>query len=243
METTAHKILVVEDSQEIAFALRKCLEDSGFHVVVAGSGGAALSLLTAEKPDLVILDLVLPGLDGLEVCRRIRQQPDTARLPVIILSVRSEMVTKVVGLELGADDYLVKPVGVSELIARVRAHLRRAASEPRSTVLQTDNLKVDLDRRTVSVAAQAVELTAKEFSLLRALLEANGRVLSREQLLEDVWDFEEGADIMTRTIDVHIRRLRSKLGAEGRRILTVRNYGYRFESSASAQAKPPQLAQ
>lgn len=232
MAAPSQKIMVVEDSQEIAFVLRQYLEEAGFQVVAARNGLEALRELPAEKPDLVILDLILPGLDGLEVCRRIRQQPVTVRLPIIILSVRAEEITKVVGLELGADDYVVKPVGASELIARVRALLRRTAVEALQGVLRVGTLEIDLDRYTVSVAERSVELTSKEFALLRALLEARGRTLSRERLLETVWGFQEGANIATRTIDVHIRRLRTKLELEGRRILTVRNVGYRFELPA-----------
>lgn len=228
-EATTQKILVVEDSGEVANVLRHALEGSGFRVVTVGNGLAALEAVPRERPDLVILDLLLPGLDGLEVCRRLRLQPETRYLPILILSAKAEETTKVVGLELGADDYVVKPAGISEVVARVRALLRRVSPQPQVSLLRVGTLEVDIDRYTVTVAGRQVELTAKEFALLLALLEAKGRVLSRSQLMEKVWGFERGTGIDTRTLDVHIRRLRRKLEPEDRRIVTVRSLGYRFE--------------
>jgi len=220
---------VVEDSGEVADALRHTLEGSGFRVVTVGNGLAALEAVSRESPDLVILDLLLPGMDGLEVCRRLRLQPETRYIPILILSAKAEEATKVVGLELGADDYVVKPVGISEVVARVRALLRRVSPQPQVSLLRVGTLEVDIDRYTVMVAGRPADLTAKEFALLLALLEAKGRVLSRSQLMEDVWGFEKGTGIDTRTLDVHIRRLRRKLEPEDHRIVTVRSLGYRFD--------------
>ena len=220
---------MVEDSGEVADALRHTLEGSGFRVVTVGNGLAALEAVSRESPDLVILDLLLPGMDGLEVCRRLRLQPETRYIPILILSAKAEEATKVVGLELGADDYVVKPVGISEVVARVRALLRRVSPQPQVSLLRVGTLEVDIDRYTVMVAGRPADLTAKEFALLLALLEAKGRVLSRSQLMEDVWGFEKGTGIDTRTLDVHIRRLRRKLEPEDHRIVTVRSLGYRFD--------------
>lgn len=228
-ESAAQKILVVEDSVEVANALRHTLEGSGFRVVTVGNGLAALEAVPSEKPDLVILDLVLPGLDGLEVCRRIRLQQETRYLPILILSAKAEEATKVVGLELGADDYVVKPAGIGEVVARVRALLRRASPQPQPSLLRVGTLEVDIERYTLTVAGRPVDLTAKEFALLLALLEGKGRVLSRGQLMEKVWGYEKGTGIDTRTLDVHIRRLRRKLQPEDGRIVTVRSLGYRLE--------------
>lgn len=229
VEPATQKILVVEDSGEVANALRHTLEGSGFRVVTVGNGLAALEAVPREKPDLVILDLVLPGLDGLEVCRRIRLQRETRYLPILILSAKAEEATKVVGLELGADDYVVKPAGIGEVVARVRALLRRASPQPQPSLLRVGTLEVDIERYTLTVAGRPIDLTAKEFALLLALLDGKGRVLSRGQLMEKVWGYEKGTGIDTRTLDVHIRRLRRKLQPEDRRIVTVRSLGYRFE--------------
>lgn len=228
-EGATQKILVVEDSDQVASALRHTLEGSGFQVVTVGNGLEALNAVDREKPDLVVLDLILPGLNGLEVCRRIRLRPETARLPILILSAKAEEATMVIGLELGADDYVVKPIGIGEIVARVRALLRRVSPQPQASILRVGTLEVDLDRYIVTVAGRPIGLAAKEFDLLLALLEAQGRALRRGDLLEKVWGFAKGSEIDTRTLDVHIRRLRRKLEPEGRRIVTVRGVGYRFE--------------
>src|SRR5438132_8481311 len=186
---------------------------------------------------MVILDLTLPGLDGFEICRRIRQQPETARLPILVLSGRTEEVDKVVMLELGADDYVTKPFNTKELVARVKTLLRRVSTPALPRVLRVGTLEVDLDRYSVFVASQPISLTAKEFELLKVLLEAKERTLSRAFLLERVWEYGEELEIETRTVDVHIRSLRKKLAAEGDRIITVRNVGYRLETT-SPQANP-----
>ena len=223
-------VLVVEDERDIADLVRYHVEKAGMRVVHAADGGTALRLARAELPDVVVLDLMLPGLDGLEVCRQLRREAATRRLPIIMLTARGEEVDRVVGLELGADDYVVKPFSPRELIARIRAVLRRSDGPvPEPTGRATGELHVDEARHAVTVGGQPVELTAKEFGLLAALMRADGRVLGREQLLETVWGYGNAAEIESRTVDVHVRRLRAKLGSEARRIVTVKAVGYRFD--------------
>jgi two-component system, OmpR family, phosphate regulon response regulator PhoB len=223
-------VLLVEDERDIAELVRYHVEKAGMRVVHAAEGGTALRLARAELPDVVVLDLMLPGLDGLEVCRQLRREAATRRLPIIMLTARGEEVDRVVGLELGADDYVVKPFSPRELIARIRAVLRRSDGPvPEPTGRATGELHVDEARHAVTVGGRPVELTAKEFGLLAALMRADGRVLGREQLLETVWGYGNAAEIESRTVDVHVRRLRAKLGSEARRIVTVKAVGYRFD--------------
>ena len=223
-------VLLVEDERDIADLVRYHVEKAGLRFVHAADGGAALRLARADLPDVVVLDLMLPGLDGLEVCRQLRRGSATRRLPVIMLTARGEEVDRVVGLELGADDYVVKPFSPRELIARIRAVLRRTQeSEPRPPGHTTGALRVDEARHAVTVSGQPVELTAKEFGLLAALIKADGRVLSREQLLDTVWGYANAGEIESRTVDVHVRRLRAKLGSEAHRVVTVKAVGYRFD--------------
>ncbi|MFN3476448.1 MAG: response regulator [Candidatus Methylomirabilales bacterium] len=224
------KVLVVEDEQDIVELVRYHLEREGFRVVAAADGSGALRAMAEEKPDLVILDLMLPGVDGLEVCRRLRRDPSTVRLPILMLTAKGEEVDKVVGLELGADDYVTKPFSPREVVARVKALLRRSTEPEVKEVFRFGSLEVDVGRHTVAIQGEAVALTSKEFELLRALITAKGRVLSRDFLLDRVWGYERAMEVESRTVDVHIRRLRQKLGPEGRRILTVKNVGYRFEA-------------
>jgi len=223
-------VLLVEDERDIADLVRYHVEKAGMRFVHAADGGAALRLARADLPDVVVLDLMLPGLDGLEVCRQLRRESATRRLPVIMLTARGEEVDRVVGLELGADDYVVKPFSPRELIARIRAVLRRTQEpEPREPGRTTGALRVDEARHAVTVSGQPVELTAKEFGLLAALMKADGRVLSREQLLDTVWGYANAGEIESRTVDVHVRRLRAKLGSEAHRVVTVKAVGYRFD--------------
>ena len=172
---------------------------------------------------------MLPEMDGLEVCRRLRGDPATATVPIIMLTAKADEVDRIVGLELGADDYLVKPFSPKELVARVRAVLRRARPAPVTRPVSVGEVSLDVARHTVTVAGRPVELTPKEFDLLQTLLEAAGRVLSREHLLNRVWGYARADEIESRTVDVHIRRLRAKLGAEERRIATIKGVGYRFD--------------
>ena len=236
-DSMAQKILIVEDEHGVVHLLKSRLEPEGFQVIAAYNGQEGLRAVTEGRPDLVILDLTLPDLDGFEFCRRIRGQAETARLPILVLSGRAEEVDKVVMLELGADDYVTKPFNAKELVARVKTLLRRASSPALPRMLRVGTLEVDLDRYTVSVAGQPITLTSKEFELLKVLLEAKERTLSRAFLLERVWEYGEELEIETRTVDVHIRSLRKKLAAEGDRIITVRNVGYRLETT-SPQANP-----
>jgi DNA-binding response OmpR family regulator len=226
------KVLIIEDEQGIVELLKARLEPEGFQVVAAYNGQEGLRAVTDARPDLIILDLTLPGLDGLELCRRIRRQPETARLPILVLSGKAEEVDKVVLLELGADDYVTKPFNAKELVARVKTLLRRASSPELPRVLRVGTLEVDLERHIVLVAGQPIALTAKEFELLKVLLEARERTLTRAFLLERVWEYGEDLEIETRTVDVHIRSLRKKLASEGSRIITVRNVGYRLDATS-----------
>jgi phosphate regulon transcriptional regulator PhoB len=223
------KVLVIDDEKDIVSLLRYHLEKSGFLCLEGMDGSSALRLVREHHPDLLILDLMLPGMDGLEICRQLRQDTATARLPILMLTAKAEEVDRVVGLEVGADDYVVKPFSPRELVARVRAILRRAQEPAEVSVKRIGELEVDESRHSVAVNGAAVELTAKEFGLLCALMRANGRVLNREQLLEGVWGYADAAEIESRTVDVHIRRLREKLGPEAKRIVTVKGVGYRFD--------------
>jgi DNA-binding response OmpR family regulator len=223
------KVLVVDDERDITDLVRYHLEKEGMRVVHGADGAAALRLVRTERPDLLILDLMLPGLDGLEICRQLRRDPATRGLPIIMLTAKAEEVDRVVGLEVGADDYVVKPFSPRELVARVRAVLRRGGAPERTPARRIGDLELDEERRQVGVKGAPVELTAKEFGLLAALVRANGRVLSREQLLEEVWGYASAAEIESRTVDVHVRRLREKLGPEARRVVTVKAVGYRFD--------------
>jgi phosphate regulon transcriptional regulator PhoB len=225
----ATRVLVVEDEPDIRDLLSFHLAREGFEVRTAGTGLQGLREVKAKHPDLVILDLMLPELNGLEVCHRLRHDPDTASIPVIMLTAKGDEADRVVGLEIGADDYVTKPFSPKELVARVRAVLRRARPGESSPVFEAGRLTVDFGKRQVSVGGKPVLLTPKEFDLLRALVEARGRVLSRELLLDRVWGYARASEIESRTVDVHVRRLRQKLGVEGRRIVTAKSVGYRFE--------------
>jgi phosphate regulon transcriptional regulator PhoB len=226
------QVLVVEDEPDIRDLIVLHLAREGFRCRTAGSGPDALSEVRAARPDLVVLDLMLPGLGGLEVCRRLRAERGTASLPIIMLTAKADEVDRVVGLELGADDYVVKPFSPKELVARVRAVLRRArpAAAVGAPVLRVGSLRLDPDRHLVTVGERSLTLTPKEFDLLQSLMESAGRVLSREQLLARVWGYVHAEEIESRTVDVHVRRLRAKLGGEGRRIATVTGVGYRLET-------------
>jgi phosphate regulon transcriptional regulator PhoB len=226
----AGTVLVVDDERDIVELVRYHLEKEGFRCLTAADGPGALRLCRETTPDLLVLDRMLPGLDGLEVTRQLRRDAATARVPIIMLTARADEVDRVVGLEVGADDYVVKPFSPRELVARVRALLRRSTGESAATpVTRLGPVSVDEGRHQVAVAGRPVELTAKEFGLLVALLRAGGRVLSREQLLDAVWGYANAAEIESRTVDVHIRRLREKLGAAARHIVTVKGAGYRVE--------------
>jgi len=227
----AAEVLVVEDEPDIRALIVLHLAREGFRCRTAKNGSEALTEARAAKPDLLILDLMLPELDGLEVCRRLRSDPATATVPIIMLTAKADEVDRVVGLEMGADDYVVKPFSPKELVARVRAVLRRARPPVERRVLRAGAITVDPIRHQVEVGRVAVLLTPKEFDLLHALVEAAGRVLSREHLLERVWGYTRASEIESRTVDVHVRRLRAKLGEAGRSITTLKGVGYRLEEN------------
>jgi len=223
------KIVVVEDEKNIVRVLTYNLEREGYQVSVARDGEEALEKIRRQMPDLVILDLMLPKVDGLEVCRQLRADSRTARLPIVMLTAKTQEADRVVGLELGADDYIAKPFSPRELVARVKAVLRRASHTELPPVWRCGLLSVDWGRRVVKIKQRTVTLTPKEFELLKALVEANGRVLSRDTLLERVWGYDQAVEIQSRTVDLHVSQLRQKLGPEGKRVLTATGAGYRFQ--------------
>lgn len=230
------KILVVDDETSILELIKYNLEKENHRVITALDGEAGLRLAQQEIPDLILLDVMLPKLDGLEVCRGLRSQSPTARIPILMVSARSETVDHVVGLEMGADDYITKPFSPRELVARVKAILRRIqydqSSAIHSNLLRAGGLIMDLDKFAVQVAENKVNLTPKEFKLLHVLMSHPGKVFTREVLLEQVWGFDGTVD--TRTVDVHIRYVRQKIEqdpANPRYILTMRGIGYKFSES------------
>ena len=223
------RILIVEDEEDIAELLSYKLSQEGFEVETCLRGDTALERCLEEPPDLVLLDLMLPGLDGLELCRHLRREPATASVPIIMLTARAEEVDRIVGLELGADDYVSKPFSPREVALRVKAVLRRAA-EPRGAgeVLEVGTLRLDVAAHQLFIDGGEVTLTATEFRLLERLLASPGRVLTRNTLLADAWGYS--SDVDSRTVDTHVRRLRRKLGPEADRIETVIGVGYRLRS-------------
>jgi phosphate regulon transcriptional regulator PhoB len=226
----ATDVLVVEDEPDIRNLIVHHLVRDGFRCRTAATGPEALQRVRTAAPDLVVLDLMLPEMNGLEVCRRLRGDPATAAIPIIMLTAKADEVDRIVGLEMGADDYVAKPFSPKELVARVRAVLRRSRPGETLRSLAVGGVSLDTARHVVTVDGRPVELTPKEFDLLHALLESAGRVLSREHLLNRVWGYARADEIESRTVDVHIRRLRSKLGAEEQRIATIKGVGYRFEN-------------
>jgi DNA-binding response OmpR family regulator len=225
----AAPILVVDDDPKIVSLVKTYLEREGLRVVTAADGKAALKAFNEFDPGLIVLDLMLPELDGLDVCRRLRADPATAGLPIIMLTAKADEVERVVGLELGADDYVTKPFSPKELVARTRAVLRRARPLDDARPLVAGALTLDVGRHRVTLAGRELTLTPKEFDLLHVLLAAAGRALSREALLNRVWGYARADEIESRTVDVHVRRLRAKLEVEGRRIATVKGVGYRLD--------------
>jgi DNA-binding response OmpR family regulator len=220
------RVLVVEDDRDIAELVERYLQKSGFATELLSSGREALTALAERPPDLLILDLMLPHVDGLEICRAARGNPLTSAMPIIMLTARAEESERIVGLELGADDYIAKPFSPNELVARVRALLRRTQRQPEPRDIIYGPIYIDSERHVVSSAGTAVSLTAKEFLLLEYLLRHRGRVLSRDVLLTDVWGYKYTGG--TRTVDVHVRRLREKLPALGDALVTVKQFGYKL---------------
>ncbi len=222
------RILIVEDDKHISRLVKFNLDKAGYECVVAGTGERALEILDDRPAGLIILDIMLPGMDGLGVCRAIKEKEKLKNIPIIILTAKGEEVDRVVGLELGADDYIVKPFSPRELVLRVKAILKRGkAEETKKDILEAGDITIDISKHKVMVKEKPVELTQMEFKLLLTLMERQGRAQTRDKLLSDVWNIDTEVD--TRTIDTHIKRLREKLGKSGRIIETVRGLGYRLK--------------
>jgi two-component system, OmpR family, phosphate regulon response regulator PhoB len=227
------RILVIEDEKDIQDILEYNLRQAGHKVNLASTAQDGLRLAREKKPDLVLLDLMLPDMSGTEVCRTLKQDPATRDTQVLILTAKGEEIDRVVGFELGADDYVVKPFSVRELVLRIQAILRRVSGDlDAAPVIEFGSLKVDREAHRVWVDAKEVELTALEFKLLVTLHDRKNRVQTRDALLQDVWGIE--ADITTRTVDTHVKRLREKLGGAGEYVETVRGVGYRFADAPLA---------
>ncbi len=221
------RIAVIEDDREITKLLRYNLEQDGYTVLYAGDGEAGLALVRKSRPDLVILDLMLPKMSGLEVCKIVRAE---SAVPIIILTAKREETDRVLGLELGADDYVTKPFSVREMMARVKTVLRRAKKPALNPeISHIGKLEVDWTKYEAKLSGKVVPFTSKEFELLKVLFQSGGKALSREDLLRQLWNYEESMEIDTRTVDQHVARLRSKLGPESERLLTVKNVGYRLK--------------
>ena len=222
------RILVVEDDKHISKLVKFNLEKADYDCAVASTGEKALDILKCGVVDLIILDIMLPGMDGLGVCREIKQQEKLRSIPIIMLTAKGEEVDRIVGLELGADDYMTKPFSPRELILRIKAILKRGKPElAKKDMLTAGGVTIDIPKHKVTVNGKVVDLTQMEFKLLTTLMERRGRVQTRDRLLSDVWSMDTGVD--TRTIDTHIKRLREKLGKPGKFIETVRGLGYKLK--------------
>jgi two-component system, OmpR family, alkaline phosphatase synthesis response regulator PhoP len=221
------RVLVVEDDRDIAELISHYLQKAGHIVETVASGSAVLPRVRSTPPDAIVLDLMLPGMDGLLVCQALRGDPTTAAIPVIMLTARGDEADRIKGLELGADDYVTKPFSPKELTARVGALLRRTHRQSTGSAVRYGPLAIDVDRHTVHVNGEEVRLTAKEFLLLLYLTQHRGRVLSRDLLLSDVWGYQYTGG--TRTVDVHIRRLREKVPLLADAIVTIKQFGYKLE--------------
>jgi two-component system phosphate regulon response regulator PhoB len=225
------KILVVDDEPDALEVLGFKLKEAGYMPLFAADGLKALAAARTERPDLIVLDLMLPEIDGFEVCKILRRDPATASIPVLMLTAKAAEMDRVLGLELGADDYVTKPYSPRELVLRIRKLLKRAgAADDRGEHFRAGALEIDVPGHTVLVEGRPVTLTATEFNLLTLLAQRRGRVQTRERLLQDVWGYETAID--TRTVDTHMRRLREKLGAAADYLETIRGVGYRFVADA-----------
>lgn len=220
------KILIVEDEPDVAELLAHHLRKEGFAVAIVGTGRAAFAAVKNESPALIVLDLMLPEISGLDLCRMIKSNPETENVPILMLSARIEEIDRVLGFELGADDYVVKPFSPRELVLRIRAILRRLSQDREQELLRVGELVLDRSRHEVRAANRVIDCTATEFKLLAVLMEREGRVQERDRLLSDVWGYDSVID--TRTVDTHMRRLRDKLGPHGSYIETIRGFGYRL---------------
>ncbi len=224
----AETVLVIEDEQDVVDLLRYNLNRSGFTVSIADNGLTGLEKARAERPDIIILDLMLPGMPGEKVCKALKEDSSTAAIPIIMLTAKAEPDQRIQGLEMGADDYVPKPFSPKELVLRVQALVRRMRKAEQGSHLEVDQFRVDKNTFEVRLEGERLDLTTTEFKLLTLLIERRGRVQSRETLLYDVWGYRNAID--TRTVDTHMRRLREKLGAHASRLETVRGEGYRFSA-------------
>ncbi|WP_294385570.1 response regulator transcription factor [uncultured Clostridium sp.] len=224
------KILVVDDEEHIAELINYNLTNNGYKVIIANNGIDAVKVAIEEKPSLILLDLMIPGKDGYDVCKEIRSNSEIRNTPIIMLTAKSEEFDKILGLELGADDYITKPFSVRELLARVKAVLRRVSIvEPENNILTFGDLVADFDKREILIKDKKLDLTLKEFELLEILIRNKGKILTRDTLLDKIWGYEYIGE--TRTVDVHIRYLRKKIEADDKNpkfIETIRGVGYRF---------------
>ena len=226
-KTPSKKVLVADDESDVLNLVCNNLKSAGFTPLQAEDGPTALEQAKAQMPALIVLDLMLPGMSGLEVCKALKAEPATKNIPILMLTAKAEEVDRILGFELGADDYMTKPFSPRELVLRVQSVLRRATSQPeKAEVLKLGDILVDRTRHAVSVRGKELDLTATEFKLLSTLIERRGRVQSRDVLLNDVWGYESVID--TRTVDTHVRRLREKLGKAADCIETIRGFGYRM---------------
>lgn len=224
-----HKVFIVEDEPDLRDTLKYNLENEGFSVEAFSNGEAFLGSVDKNKPNLVILDLMLPGVSGLDVCRELRSNENYDGIGIVMLTAKSEEIDRIVGFELGADDYVTKPFSVRELILRVKVLLKkRSDNGANEQILEFGPILMNLDAHEVSIDGKIVNLTALEFKLLKHLLKRKGRVQTRDQLLGDVWGYS--SEVTTRTVDTHIKRLREKLGEPGDLIQTIRGVGYRFNN-------------
>lgn len=224
-------ILVVEDESDVVDLLRYNLTKAGFSVLIANDGLKGLEMARKNRPDVIVLDLMLPGMTGQAVCKALRKDPDTESLPIIMLTAKGEPGERVQGLELGADDYVTKPFSTKELVLRVKAVLRRSRANAGSESIEVDQFHVNKAAFEIRLEGQRLDLTTTEFKLLTLMIERRGRIQSRETLLYDVWGYQNAID--TRTVDTHMRRLREKLGAHSSRLQTIRGEGYRFNALES----------
>jgi two-component system, OmpR family, phosphate regulon response regulator PhoB len=230
-ERDMKRVLIIEDEKDLAELLAFNLEKEGYAATCVHDGKLGLELASSDLPDLILLDLMLPGLLGTEVCKALRKDQRTARIPIIMITAKGDEIDRVVGFEVGADDYIVKPFSMRELTLRVKAILRRCGNEPApaSALLSLGDIVIDTEQHRVISSGAEIDLTSTEFKLLLYLVERRGRVISRDQLLQDVWSYNDVGD--TRTVDTHITRLRSKLGPTGEQIKTVRGFGYKIEEN------------
>ena len=226
---SGRKILIIEDESDVADLLTLNLRKAGFRISTAADGASGLQNARDDRPDLIILDLMLPKMSGLEVCRILKSDTATSQIPILMLTAKAEEVDRIVGLEFGADDYVTKPFSPREVVLRIKAILRRAEGGAEDERLSAGSIVIDPARHEVSVHGKRVNLTSLEFKLLRTLMQRRGRVQARDRLLNDVWGYESVID--TRTVDTHVRRLRKKLGKAADAIESVRGFGYRLREN------------